>query len=56
VLGVEKGEVTYPAELLDEMREKFLVYSTRSPFSWACRLRAYAKKVRDTTTSLGFIS
>lgn len=56
VLGVEKGEVTYPAELLDEIRKKFLVYSTRSPFSWACRLRAYAKKVRDTTTSLGFIS
>jgi hypothetical protein len=55
VLGVEKGKVTHPAELLDEMREKFLVYSTRSPFSWACRLRAYAKKVRNTTTSLGFI-
>lgn len=56
VLGVGKGEVTYPAELLYEMREKILVYSTRSPFSWACRLRAYAKKVRDTMTSLGFIS
>lgn len=56
VLGVEKGEATHPAELLDEMREKFLVYSTRSPFSWACRLRAHAKKVRDTTTSLAFIS
>ena len=33
VSGVERGEATFPAELLDEMREKFLVYSTRSPFS-----------------------
>ena len=55
VVGVEKGEATYPAELIDEMRERFLVYSSRSPFSWACRLRAYAKKVRDSTTSLGYI-
>lgn len=55
VIGVEKGEATYSAELLDEMRERFLVYSSRSPFSWACFLRAYAKKVRDTTISLGYI-
>lgn len=55
VVGVEKGEATYPAEFIDEMRERFLVYSSRSPFSWACRLRAYAKKVRDSTTSLGYI-
>lgn len=55
IVGVEKGEATYPAELIDEMRERFLVYSSRTPFSWACRLRAYAKKVRDSTTSLGCI-
>lgn len=56
VVGVERGEAAHPADLLDEMRERFLVYGTRSPFSWACRLRAYAKKVRDTTTSIGYIS
>ncbi|GAB7336608.1 hypothetical protein MBLNU13_g10306t2 [Cladosporium sp. NU13] len=55
IVGVEKGEATYPAELIDELRERFLVYSSRTPFSWACRLRAYAKKVRDSTTSLGCI-
>ena len=32
IVGVEKGEATYPAELIDEMRERFLVYSSRSPF------------------------
>ena len=56
VVGAERGEAAYPADLLDEMRDRFLLYGTRSPFSWACRLRSYAKKVRDTTTSLGYIS
>jgi hypothetical protein len=37
------------------MREKFVVHNLRSPFSWACRLCAWAKKVRDPTTSLGYI-
>lgn len=55
IVGVEKGEATYPAKLINEMRERFLVYSSRTPFSWACRLRAYAKNVRDSTTSLGYI-
>jgi len=33
VVRVEKGEATYPTELINEMRERFLVYSSRSPFS-----------------------
>jgi hypothetical protein len=55
IVGVEKGEAIYPAELIYEMRERFLVYSSRTSFSWACRLRAYAEKIRDSTKSLGCI-
>jgi hypothetical protein len=49
------GDVDYPSDLLDEMRDRFMTHGTRSPFSWANRLRMYAKKVRDSTTSLGYI-
>jgi len=50
------GEVTHPADLLDDLRDRFMVHGTRSPFSWACRLRTYGKKVRDSTTCYGYIS
>jgi hypothetical protein len=33
-----------------------MVQGSRSPFNWACRLRMYAKKVRDSTTCLGYIT
>jgi hypothetical protein len=38
------------------MRVRFIIHGTRSPFSWASRLRIYGKKVRDLTTCLGYIS
>ena len=55
VLAADEGEVEYPADLLDEMRERFIIHGSRSPFNWALRLRAYGKKVRNSTTSLGYI-
>ena len=55
VLEVESGDEDDPADLLDIMRERFLIHGSRSPFSWALRLRAYGKQVRNTTTSLGHI-
>lgn len=45
----------HPADALDEMRERFLVHGTRSPFAWITRLRTYGKKIQNTTTSLGYI-
>lgn len=54
--GAEAGLVAHPADLLDELRDRFMIHGTRSPFSWACRLRIYGKKVRDSTTCLGYIS
>lgn len=50
------GHVAQPADLLDELRDRFMLHGTRSPFSWACRLRMYGKKVRDSTTCNGYIS
>lgn len=56
VVGAEDGKAEHPADLLDEMRERFMVHGARSPFSWASRLRVYGKKVRDSTTCLGYIT
>jgi hypothetical protein len=55
VSAAESGDVSSPAAALDEMRERFMVYNTRSPFAWITRLRAFGKKVRNTITSLGQI-
>ena len=38
------------------MRDRFLIHGSRSPFAWATRLRMYGRKVRDSTTCLGYIS
>jgi hypothetical protein len=51
----EDGEIEHPADVLDEMRERFLMHGTRSPFNWVLRLRAYGKRIRNSTTSLGYI-
>lgn len=51
----ENGRTATPADALDEMRERFLLYRVRAPFGWITRLRTYGKKVQNTTTSLGYI-
>jgi hypothetical protein len=56
VIGAIEGEVAEPADLLDEIRARFLVNGVRSPFSWASRLRVYRRKVRDSITCLRYIS
>lgn len=53
--GAEAGVVSDPADLLDELRDRFMIHGTRSTFNWASRLRMYGKKVRDSTTCLGYI-
>jgi hypothetical protein len=56
VVAAEEGEVEYPSEMLNKMRERFIVQGSRTAFDWACCLRAYAKKVVHHTTSEGFIT
>jgi hypothetical protein len=55
VLAVEEDEVDHAADILDVMQDRFMVYGTRSPMNWALKLRAYGKKIQDTTTGLGHI-
>ena len=55
VIAVETDEVDHAADILDAMQDRFMVYGTRSPMNWALKLRAYGKKIRDTTTALGHI-
>ena len=55
VAAAECGEADFPADLIDEMRERFLVYGSRSPMNWMLRLRCYGKQVRNHTTPLGYI-
>jgi hypothetical protein len=56
VVAAEEGEVEHPSDILDEMRERFMVRGSRTAFDWACHLRSYAKKVVSNTTSLGYIA
>ena len=56
VVAADEGEAEHPADLLDEMRSRFMIDGTRSPFSWASRLRTYGKQVRDSTPCLGYIT
>jgi hypothetical protein len=55
VLAADLGEVEYPADVLDEMRDRFMIYGSNSPMNWVLKLRAYGKKIRDSSTGLGYI-
>jgi hypothetical protein len=55
IIAADQGEVEYPADILDVMRDRFMIYGSSTPMNWALKLRAYGKGIRDTTTSLGYI-
>lgn len=44
-----------PLDLLEEMRERFMTIDYCTPFSWTIQLRSFGKKIRDSTTSIGYI-
>jgi hypothetical protein len=45
VREAEVGQVSHPADALDRMRERFLLFGVRGPFGWITRLRTYGKKI-----------
>lgn len=51
----DEGAIEYLSDLFDEMRQRFMVRGSYSAFDWACRLRAYAKKVVSNTTVTSYI-
>ncbi|KAL5344753.1 hypothetical protein ACLOAV_010150 [Pseudogymnoascus australis] len=55
VAAVDDGETEYPSQMIDDMQDRFMAYGSRSPINWAQKLRVYGKKIRDSTTSLGYM-
>jgi hypothetical protein len=49
------GWVSHPADALDEMRQRLLLFGVRAPFGWIARLRTYGKRIQNSTTSMGYI-
>jgi hypothetical protein len=45
VVGVQEGEADFPSESLDRMKDRFMVYGSRSPVEWALKLRAFGRGV-----------
>jgi len=48
------GEAEHPAQMLEVTQDHFMVYGSRLPINWAQKPRVYGKKIRDSTTSLGY--
>jgi hypothetical protein len=55
VMMAEEGQIKHLLDVLDKMRKRFMIYRSWSPFNWVLRLRAYGKKIRNSSTSLGYI-
>jgi hypothetical protein len=55
VLLAEDGVVQDPLDPLDEMRNRFMTLENATPFTWAVHLRSFGKRIRDCTTSLGYM-
>lgn len=46
VLAVDEGTVDEPSNILDEMRQRFLIHGCATLMGWALRLRTYGKKIK----------
>lgn len=55
VVAAEDRDVEYPADMLDDLRKRFLVQGSRSPFDWAYKQRQIARRIASNTTGTGFI-
>jgi hypothetical protein len=55
VVENKAGRTQFPNELVSELQDRFMVYGSNSPMNWILNLRAYGAKLRDNTTSSGFI-
>lgn len=55
VVLAEEGLVQDPLDPLDEMRKRFMTLDNATPFTWALHLRSFGKRIRDCTTSLGYM-
>ena len=44
-----------PLDPLDEMRNRFMTLENATPSTWAVHLISFGKRIRDCTTSLGYM-
>jgi hypothetical protein len=51
----DSGDVEHPADALEDMRSRFLMFGVRAPFGWIARLRTFGKRIQNTSTSLGYL-
>jgi hypothetical protein len=51
----EDGIVQDPLDPQNEIHNRFMTLENATPFTWAVHLKALGKRVRDCTTSLGYM-
>lgn len=51
----EDGIMEDPLTPLDDMRKRFMTLDNNTPFTRAVSLRSFGKRIRNSTTSLGYI-
>lgn len=56
VIDGRDSEMSEPADLLDGTLDRFLIIGVRSPLRCVDQLRMYEKKIRNSTTCLGYVS
>ena len=52
----ECGRVSYASDALQTVRSACLLRNSSTPFGWILTLRSYGRRIRNNTTSAGFIS
>jgi hypothetical protein len=55
VLMAEDGSAQDPLGPLGVMRERFMTLDNTTPFTWALHMRSYGKRIRNSTTSRGYM-
>ena len=55
VAAAEDRGVEYPADMLDDLRKRFLVQGSCSPFDWAYKQRQIARRIASNMTETGAI-
>lgn len=51
----DRGDVEHPADALEDVRSRFLMFGVRGPFGWITRLRTFGKRIQSTATSQGYL-
>ena len=56
VYTASQGQVAVAADRLRELRARFLLDSSPTPFAWLLKLRTHGQRIRNNSTSEGLIT